>query len=100
MKAKDLILIALLCANVTLAAVALSLYVSKSESAAVAACTTRAGDYVIASGPISTGKEAMLVIDVVAKQANLYCTKAAAGAPVGGAWELTDQRSLAADFKQ
>jgi hypothetical protein len=98
MKTKDLILIALVCANITLGAVALVIHVGKAESAAVAATSSRAGDYVMVSGPISSTREGVLVIDVVAKRANLYVPKAAAGASAGSAWELTSSRNLAQDF--
>jgi hypothetical protein len=97
MKFKELLLVALVCANVTLAAVALTLYAAKSEPTAMAATGSRSGDYVMVSGPISTGREGVLVIDVVAKKANLYVPKAAAGA-AGGAWALSAQRNLATDF--
>jgi hypothetical protein len=101
MKAKDLILIALVCANVTLASVALAIYIGKAESTAVAANASRAGDYVMVTGAISNSREALLVIDVVAKRANLYTPKAAAavlGQPGVGGWELTSSRNLATDF--
>ena len=39
---------------------------------------------------------ARMVIDVVAKRANIYTPKAAAG--LGAAWDLTASRSLATDF--
>lgn len=97
MKAKDLILIALVCANVTLAAVALSLYVGKAEPTAVAATSSRAGDYVMVTGAIANGREALLVVDVVARRANLYVPRAGAG-PAGVKWDLTSSRSLAQDF--
>jgi hypothetical protein len=97
MKAKDLILIALICANVSLAAVALSQYIAKSEPAAVAATSSRAGDYVMVSGPVSANREAVLVIDVIAKRANLYVPKA--GTTVAGtAWDLTSSTNLVTDF--
>jgi hypothetical protein len=97
MKTRDLILIALVCANVTLAAVALALYVGKSEPTAAAATSSRAGDYVMVTGPIANGREALLVIDVVARRANLYVPRAAVG-PAGNKWDLTSSRSLAQDF--
>lgn len=97
MKTKDLILVALVCANVTLAAVALALYVGKAESSAVAGVATRSGDYVLVTGNVANGREALLVIDVVAKRANLYVPKAGVG--VGGqTWDLTGTRNLAQDF--
>jgi hypothetical protein len=98
MKTKDLILIALVCANVTLAAVAVVIHVGKAESAAVAATSSRSGDYVMVSGPVSSSREGILVIDVVARRANLYVPKAAAGVSAGTSWELTSSRNLAQDF--
>jgi hypothetical protein len=97
MKFKELLLIALVCANVTLGAVALTLYISKAniEPAAMATSDTRAGDYVMVTGPFMSGREGVLVIDVVAKRANLYTPKAA-----NGPWLLTSTRDLAADFKK
>ena len=63
MKAKDLILIALICANVALGTVALTLYAAKAESQAVAGMTTsRAGDYVIATASLSRSRDTVLVI--------------------------------------
>jgi hypothetical protein len=97
MKTKDLILVALVCANVTLAAMALALYVGKAEPSAVAGVATRSGDYVMVTGNVANSREALLVIDVVAKRANLYTPKAGVGAG-GQAWELTSTRNLAADF--
>ena len=97
MKAKDLILIALVCANVTLASVALALYVGKAEPAAIAATSTRAGDYVLVTGPISTAREALLVVDVVAKRANLYVPEAGTTAS-GTEFKLRSSRNLATDF--
>jgi hypothetical protein len=98
MKTKDLILIALVCANITLAAVALAIHVGKAESAAIAATASRSGDYVMVSGPVSASREGILVIDVVAKRANLYMPKAAAGVSGGGVWDLVSTRNLAQDF--
>jgi hypothetical protein len=100
MKFKELILIAVVCANITLGAVALTLYVAKAEPAAQAASTSRAGDYVMTTGVLNSGRESVLIVDVVAKRANLYAPKNAAGAPPGGTWELTSSRSLADDFKK
>jgi hypothetical protein len=97
MKTKDLILIALVCANVTLAAVALVLYVGRSEPAAVAATDMRAGDYLMVTGAVSSSREGLLVIDVVAKQANLYVPKPGVGV-AGHTWERTSTRNLALDF--
>jgi hypothetical protein len=96
MKAKDLILIALVCANVTLAAVALAVYVGRAEPAAMAVDSDRHGDFIMATGPISSGREAVLVIDVVAKRANLYVPKA--GAASNSKFELKSSRNLAVDF--
>jgi hypothetical protein len=97
MKTKDLILIALVCVNITLAAVAATLYVARSESAAVAgAVASRSGDYVMVTGPLTGARDGLLVIDVVAKRANLYVSKGAAG--VTGVWDLTSSRNLAQDF--
>jgi len=97
MKTKDLILVALVCANVTLAAMALALYVGKAEPSAVAAVSSRAGDYIMVTGSVSSSREAVLVIDVVAKRANLYVPKPGVGA-AGHTWELTSTRDLARDF--
>jgi|GEM_PF-3264646 len=98
MKMKDLILVALVCANVTLAAVALALYAGGSEPVAVAATESRSGDYVMVTGPLSSTREGVLVIDVIAKRANLYMPKAAAGASPGSLWDLASTRDLAKDF--
>ena len=98
MKTKDLILVALVCANVTLAALAVGLYLGKVEQPALgAASDSRAGDYVMVTGAISTSRDALLVIDVVAKRANLYAPKAGTTA-AGSGWELLDSRNLAADI--
>ena len=98
MKTKDIILIALICANAALAATALALYVGKAEPSALAASTSsRAGDYVMVTGPISNARDGLLVIDVVAKRANFYAPKA--GAVGSRAWELTTPIDLAADFR-
>jgi len=97
MKTKDLILVALVCVNAMLAALALGFYLGRAEPSAFAATESRAGDYVMASGPISTSREAILIVDTVAKRANLYAPKA--GTTTGGtSWELQDLRNLAADF--
>ena len=97
MKTKDLILIALVCVNATLAALALGLYLGKAEPSALAAAESRAGDYAMASGPISSSREAILIVDTVAKRANLYAPKAGTTA-AGTSWELQDSRNLAVDF--
>ncbi len=97
MKTKDLILIALVCANVTLAAVALALYVGRSEPAAMASTSTRAGDYLLVTGKVDTHREALLVIDIVAKRANLYVPEAGTTS-AGTQFKLTSSRSLATDF--
>ena len=97
MKTKDLILVALVCVNATLGALALGLYVGKAEPTALAAAESRAGDYVMASGPISSSREALLIVDTVAKRANLYAPKVGT-TPAGAGWELLDSRNLAADF--
>jgi uncharacterized membrane protein len=97
MKAKDLILIALICVNITLAAVAGTWYVAKSEPAALAGSESRAGDYLMVAGAISDSREVLLVIDVVAQRANLYVPAAGAVA-AGTPWELKDVRNLATDF--
>lgn len=96
MKAKDLILIALVCANVTLASVALAVHLGRAEPAAMAMATDRSGDFVMASGPISTGRDALFVIDVVAKRANLYVPKA--GAAGATKFEIKSTRDLGRDF--
>jgi hypothetical protein len=99
MKTKDLILIALVCANITLGAVALVVHVGKAESAAVAATTSRSGDYVIVTGSVSQKPEGVLVIDVVAKRANLYMPMPkTAGAATTATWDLVSTRNLAQDF--
>jgi hypothetical protein len=49
------------------------------------------------TGAISTSRDALLVIDVVAKRANLYTPKAGTTA-AGSGWELVDSRNLAADI--
>jgi hypothetical protein len=97
MQTKDIILVALICVNVSLAAVALILYVGDVEPAAHAADSMRYGDYVMVSGPIADTREAVLIIDVVAKRANLYVPSAGTTA-AGVAWELKDSRDLSADF--
>ena len=98
MKIKDLIVIALVCANITLAAVAVTIHVGRAESAAIAANSSRAGDYVMVSGTVTTGREGVLVIDVVARQANLYMPKAAAGGATATVWEMVSTRNLVQDF--
>jgi len=97
MKAKDLILIALICANAALATVAATSWFARAEPRAVAFSETRAGDYIMVSGPVTPSREALLVIDVVAKRANLYLPKAAI-TKTGTVWELTSRRNLATDF--
>jgi hypothetical protein len=98
MKTKDIILIALVAANLCLAAVAGSLAVAKAESRALAVLESRAGDYVMATGVVAPGREALLVVDVIAQRANLYVPKA--GTQAGGTkWELVATRNLAADFR-
>jgi len=97
MKTKDLILVALVCVNATLAVLALGFYLGRAEPSAFAATGSRAGDYVMASGPISTSREAILIVDTVAKRANLYVPKVGTTA-AGTGWELLDSRNLAADF--
>ena len=80
---------------------ALAIYVGKAESTAVAANTSRAGDYLMVTGALSNSRDALLVIDVVAKRANLYTPKAGVaipGQPGVGGWELTSSRNLATDF--
>jgi hypothetical protein len=97
MKTKDLILVALVCANVTLAAMALALYIGKAEPSAVAGVASRSGDYVMVTGNVANGRETLLVIDVVAKRAILYTPKPGVG--VGGhTWEQSSSRNLAQDF--
>ena len=76
---------------------AMTFCLGRAEPAAVAATESRAGDYVMVCGPVSAGREGLLVIDVVAKRANLYVAKA--GTTTGGtSWEMTSTRNLAADF--
>jgi len=96
MKAKDLILVALVCVNATLATIAGAQWLSRAEPAAFARSEMRAGDYILTSGAISATRDALLIIDVPAKRANLYVPKA--GAAGGTAWEMTSTRNLAADF--
>ena len=97
MKTKDLILIALVCANIVLSALAAGLYLGRAESAAWAASQCRAGDYVMVTGSISTSREGVLLIDTVAKRANFYAPKAGTTA-TGATWELLDSHNLATDF--
>jgi hypothetical protein len=82
---------------VTLASVAAAVWISRSEQTAVAQTVTRAGDYIMVTGPVSTSREAILVIDIVNKRANLYVPKAGAGA-AGTQFELKGTRNLALDF--
>lgn len=96
MKAKDLILIALVCANVTLASVALATYLGRAEPSAMAVATDRFGDFVMCCGPVSASRDAVLVVDVVARRANLYVPKA--GAAGATKFEIKDSRDLARDF--
>ena len=97
MKTKDLILIALVCVNATLAALALGFYLGRAEPSALASTASHAGDYTMASGAISSSREAILIVDTVAKQANLYAPKVGTTA-AGNAWERLDSRNLAVDF--
>ena len=97
MKTKDLLLVTLVCVNVALAALAVGLYVGGAENAALAGDASRAGDYVMVSGPISGSREAVLIIDCIAKRANLYVAKAGTTA-AGTEWEPVDSHNLAADF--
>ena len=97
MKATDLILIALICVNVSLAAAALVLYVGDAEPSAHASNSMRYGDYVVVVGPIASTRDAVLIIDVVAKRANLYVPSAGAGA-AGHTWDLKSSRNLVTDF--
>lgn len=97
MKSKDLILMALICVNVTLASVAMVIYVGGAEPAAVANTSTRAGDYIMVTGAIADNREALLVIDIVAKRANLYVPEAGVGA-AGTQFKLASTRNLATDF--
>ena len=83
--------------NATLATLALGFYLGGAESSALAATGSRAGDYVMASGSISTSREAILVVDTVAKRANLYAPKIGTTS-AGSRWELLDSRNLAKDF--
>jgi len=97
MKANDLILIALICVNVSLASAALVLYVADAEPTAQATMSNRAGDYIMVTGPVTDAREAVLIVDVVARRANLYVPKA--GATVKGVeFELKSSRNLATDF--
>lgn len=97
MKLKDLVLIALICANVTLAAVAGALLASRAQPEAHAAVQSRAGDYIMVTGSVTGSREALLVIDQIAKRANVYMPQAGAGAG-GTKWQLVTTRSLENDF--
>jgi hypothetical protein len=97
MKTKHLIIVLLVCANVVLGALAAGLYLGRAETAAVAQSNSRGGDYLMASGPISSTRDAILIIDTVASRANLYVPKAGIKA-TGVQWELVDSRNLAMDF--
>jgi len=97
MKTSDMLLIALICANICLGTMAFALFVGDSEPTAAAANSMRYGDYLMVTGPVSDTREAILIIDVIARRANLYVPKA--GATAGGQeFELKDSRNLAADF--
>jgi len=98
MHAKDIILIALICVNVSLASTALVVYVGDAEPVARAATSMRFGDYIMVTGPVSNGREALLIVDVVAQRANLY-VPAAGATGAGQEFELKSSRNLAADFK-
>ena len=98
MKLKDLILMALVCVNVMLAAMAVGFHFSKAESTAYAMSESRAGDYVMVTGALQGNRDALMVIDVVAQRANLYIAKAAVGASGASRWDLADSRNLLADF--
>jgi len=98
MKTKDILLIALICVNVSLASTALALFVADAEPVVRASTTNRFGDYVIATGPVANGREAVLIIDVVAQRANLYVPAAGARGQ-GVPFELKSSRNLAIDFK-
>jgi len=97
MKTIDLLLIALVCVNVSLGTVALALWAADAEPTAQAATSMRYGDYIMVTAPISTSREALLIIDVVAKRANLYVPSAGTGAG-GHTFELKSTRNLAVDF--
>jgi len=97
MKATDILIIALICVNVSLASVAAILYVGGAEPAATAATSMRFGDYLMVTGPITTGREAVLIVDVAAQRANLYVPTAGKGAG-GHTFEFKSTRDLAADF--
>ncbi len=98
MQAKDIILIALVCVNVSLAATALVLYAADAEPTATAANSMRYGDYLMVTGPVAQGREAILIVDVVAQRANLYVPAAGATAQ-GVEFQLKSTRNLAVDFK-
>jgi hypothetical protein len=97
MKIKDIILVGLVAANLALAAAAGALALARAERPALAGAESRAGDYVMVTGHVTSSREALLVIDTVAQRANLYVPKAAASA-TGTKWELVATRNLAADF--
>ena len=97
MKFKDMILIALICANVALASAGLTVYLARSEPMAVAAVSSRAGDYVITTGQVGSSREGVLVIDVVSKRSLMYVVKGGV-TPAGFTWELMSNRDLRADF--
>ncbi len=97
MKTRDMILVALIATNAALAAVAGAYLLAQAETPAFAESQSRAGDYVIVTGPISSSREGMLVIDVVAQRANFYAPKP--GTTGGGTqWELLAVRRLKEDF--
>jgi len=97
MKTKHMIVVLLVCANVVLGAMAAGLYLGRAETAAMAQSNSRGGDYLMASGPVSSTRDALLVIDTVAARANLYVPKAGVRT-TGVQWELVDSRNLAMDF--
>lgn len=97
MKAKHTIVMLLVCLNVVLVVLAAGLCLGRAETAAVAQSNSRGGDYLMASGLISSNRDAILIIDTVASRANLYVPKAGVRA-TGTQWELTDSRNLAMDF--
>jgi len=97
MKTSDILLIALICANVCLATMAFALYVRDAEPSATAANAMRYGDYLMVTGKVSDTREAILIIDVVARRANIYVPKAGVR-PGGQEFELKDSRNLAQDF--
>ncbi len=97
MHTKDILLIALLCVNVSLAAIAGALLAVDGQQQAHAAVQSRAGDYIMVTGNVTSSREALLVIDQIARRANVYVPEAGTGAG-GIRWQLAATRPLDTDF--